>query len=586
MVPGGFTLSCISIMAGSQNTYIYPVSSSYSLRLMGLAAVAAWLLLYWSCANPVAPTGGPMDTTPPQIDTTRYSTPNMLTGFDKSQITLTFDEWFELYDPFNQILVSPTINPRPEFRVRGKRLLISLDPEVLEENTTYSIYFGESIRDITERNVLENFRYVFSTGPYIDSLYLTTRVTDAESGEPLARIAVMLYPEYSDSLLMTTKPFYAARTNNNGVASFENLRAGQYHVRALLDQNASYTYDLPNEKIGFIREPVESMATPDSVIRIRLFQEPVPYRVQSTHRPFPQMLSIALNQPGRQMDSISVFPAEAAMPQHQFYRDSLWLWVVDDFPDSLEIWLHGSRSPLSVKTPDPVLSMPGAPSVARDPGTGTGAGRGQTARAPVVPAILKDVQKQVHNRPLVLELDRPIAQTDSSKFQLWQGDTLQIEESIRVTRHEDGMNKLAVMPPWLQDSAYVLIILPGGMTDVFGETNDSIRISIEVLSSDQTGQIALAVTNMKEDIRYIIALLSGETTYREWCVKGSPEFRYTLNDMPAGNYRLRITEDLRENCRWDTGNYLEKRQPERIWMSDQATLRANWDMDLHWQIPD
>ena len=51
------------------------------------------------------------------------------------------------------------------------KLLDSLKP-----NTTYSFNFGQSITDYNEGNPYSQFKYVFSTGNYVDSLKVTVKL--------------------------------------------------------------------------------------------------------------------------------------------------------------------------------------------------------------------------------------------------------------------------------------------------------------------------------------------------------------------------------------------------------------------------
>ena len=95
----------------------------------------------------------------------------------------------------------------PIYKVKRKTLLITL-PDSLEENTTYSINFGNAIGDFNEGNELKNFSYVFSTGPEIDSLSIKGNVIDALTLEPEIDITVLLIPAKQDSIFGKKKSKY------------------------------------------------------------------------------------------------------------------------------------------------------------------------------------------------------------------------------------------------------------------------------------------------------------------------------------------------------------------------------------------
>ena len=64
----------------------------------------------------------------------------------------------------------------PEYATRVLTIKIK---DTLKPNTTYSFNFGQSIADNNEGNVLNHFKYVFSTGAVIDSLKLSGSIKDA-----------------------------------------------------------------------------------------------------------------------------------------------------------------------------------------------------------------------------------------------------------------------------------------------------------------------------------------------------------------------------------------------------------------------
>ena len=50
-------------------------------------------------------------------------------------------------------------------------------------------------------------------------------------------------------------------------------------------------------------------------------------------------------------------------------------------------------------------------------------------------------------------------------------------------------------------------------------------------------------------------------------------------------YRLKVVEDINSNTEWDTGNYFQKSQPEKVlYYPEPITVRANWDVDVAWVV--
>ena len=78
---------------------------------------------------------------------------------------------------------------------------------------------------------------------------------------------------------------------------------------------------------------------------------------------------------------------------------------------------------------------------------------------------------------------------------------------------------------------------------------------------------------------YILELIKSDKVIRRYDrpIAGN-NYRFELLD--AGKYTVRLIEDANANRQWDTGNYLQKIQPEKvIYYWKEIDLRANWDMN-------
>ena len=88
----------------------------------------------------------------------------------------------------------------------------------------------------------------------------------------------------------------------------------------------------------------------------------------------------------------------------------------------------------------------------------------------------------------------------------------------------------------------------------------------------------LTVENKDKDVPYFFELIdkNGNLIRR---VNQNEDDRYQLNYLLPKDYQIRFVKDRNDNGQWDTGNYLEKRQPEEvIYLADYLSLRANWDL--------
>ncbi len=218
-------------------------------------SLSVWLISGSGCGQPIPPTGGPRDSLPPLITGAEPADSSL--NFNGNKITLTFNEYITLDNPFEKITYSPLPKINPQVEGKLKTVIIKIK-DTLEPNTTYSIDFGESITDINENNKLRDFRYVFSTGPRIDSGVLTGRVYLAENGKTDSTLIVVLHKNGYDSAVAKEKPRYAAKLNKDGDFTFRYLAPGEYYIFALNDEGGQKTYNQESQYIGFLDKPVSA----------------------------------------------------------------------------------------------------------------------------------------------------------------------------------------------------------------------------------------------------------------------------------------------------------------------------------------
>lgn len=205
-------------------------------------------ILFSHCANIVPPSGGPKDTLAPVLV---GATPDDSTlHFKAKKVTFSFNEYVELDNIFDKLIVSPTLKRTPVVTAKLRTVTMVIK-DTLEENTTYTFNFSDAIRDINERNPIQDFQYVISTGSYLDSLQLRGFIINAETGKPDSNVSVMMYRHTQDSVVSKEKPVYFARSRGNGSFWFKNMAPGDYKLFALKEEDKDLQYNQPNELIAF-----------------------------------------------------------------------------------------------------------------------------------------------------------------------------------------------------------------------------------------------------------------------------------------------------------------------------------------------
>ncbi len=235
------------------------------------------------CAQIGAPTGGAKDTLAPVL--VKASPDTNTLNFRETRITLTFNEYVEVQDVQNNVLVSPLQKNNPNISNNLRTVTIRLRDSLLP-NTTYSINFGNSIKDVNEGNVYPDFTYVFSTGSSIDSLTLAGKVILAETGLADSTLSIFLYRNLNDTAVQTAKPNYMARVKGDGSFLFRNLPEGAFKIYALKDGDGSKTYNAKTETFAFLDTSIQVNVQPDPVTLYAYAEEkPRPTTTPSSTRP-------------------------------------------------------------------------------------------------------------------------------------------------------------------------------------------------------------------------------------------------------------------------------------------------------------
>ena len=219
------------------------------VRLKTYLILAGGLFLF-SCAQQGSPSGGPKDLDPPEV--LESNPDNYSTNFLDKKISITFDEYLDMGNFTQELVVSPPMEEKPEVRLKSKTLIIDFEEE-LKKDVTYTFNFGDGIKDLNEKNILQNYEYVFSTGDYLDSLSIKGRLRNASDlSIPEGQISVMLYNELNDSLPLKEIPYYIGRGDVEGNYAVNNLRPDVYKLFVLKDGNNNFLFDAQTEEIAFL----------------------------------------------------------------------------------------------------------------------------------------------------------------------------------------------------------------------------------------------------------------------------------------------------------------------------------------------
>jgi len=238
------------------------------------SALSILLLLVWvaythsGCAVMIPPSGGPKDSLPPVLIQALPALSS--TNFNTNKIVLNFDEYVELKNIQDNLIVSPLPKSNPVIDYKLKTVTIKLRDSLLP-NTTYSLNFGNGLVDVNEGNALKGFNYVFSTGKYIDSNKLAGNVMLAETGAVDTTLIAILYSNLNDTAVLKTKPIYMAKVNNKGDFHFEHIPNQRFNL-FVMPNDYSKHYDDSTKMFAFLDSSLQPSLNPVT-IKMRAFEE-------------------------------------------------------------------------------------------------------------------------------------------------------------------------------------------------------------------------------------------------------------------------------------------------------------------------
>ena len=507
-----------------------------------------------SCAKRGTINGGTKDSIGPVL---KISFPeNYTTDFKGDEIRLTFDEYIKLKNINKQLIISPPMAKMPDISPQTASKYIRIKfRDTLQANTTYSLNFGQSIEDNNEGNPYKQFKYVFSTGPYIDSLTLKGAIKDAYFKKAPSFVSVMLFEvnsKFKDSVVYKVHPRYITNTLDSAKTfQLENLKAGKYLLVALKDENNNNKYDPKKESIGFHNKYVT--IPNDTIFEVALFKQESAFvavkPIQSSgnrlimgYEGNPKDVNIVLKNNGEIIPSI-VTKFEG--------KDSLQIWYKPIKTDSLLV------------------------NVTRDKYKQDFVSRIKNQKNDSLKISVKQGRMLPLREKLVLKSNTPLTGFDNSKMQLINKDSTAVPFTSDYDIYKQELNIDFKREP-VED--YKMKLLPGALTDFLEQKNDSLTFAFSTKNNSDYGNLKLTLENVRQ-FPVIVELTDAKgdvltSAYSE----GNTVVEFNL--LEPRLYSVRVIYDENKNKVWDSGNYLEKRQPEEvIYFLKEIDVRANWDID-------
>jgi hypothetical protein len=573
------------------------------------------VILINSCAKISTPTGGKKDRLPPVV--IKSIPANHAVNFRNKSISIIFDEYVVLDNITDKFMVSPPMKKKPRVFIKGKSVNVEFEDK-LKDSTTYTFYFQDAIRDLNEGNIFDNYQFVFSTGPVLDSLSVTGNVYNSFNLEAPEKTIVLLFGELADSAVVKHLPDYISKVDLYGYFRIDNVRPGTYRLYALKDGDNSKNYNLNDEEFAFMDGAVtisseknfipvvkdtssvkkkfvigatkkEEIIVPEPVILkgeypLMLFAaKKKAHYLTSSGRPLKYLLTYTLSLPPDSMEFKFRIPGvgqEKYLLERSRNNDTLKVWLTDStlfsMPQDSTIVTYpftDTLGTLGYKI-DTILMRFMAPRIQR----GTKVKKQvYTFDANIKTGFLKPGQN------IVFTSQTPFIKPDTSRIRLY--DISEAERKVvpyKLMKDSANISKYIMEANIVKLKKYLLIADSASFGTIFKEYSDSTGLKFSMRDPESYSKLTLNISNYNGD-RIIQLLNNSEKLIREEKMKKDGKLVFSL--LESGFYRLRVIYDLNGDGKWTTGDFSLQRQPEPVsYYSKELEIKPGWDLIEDWDI--
>ncbi len=584
-------------------------------RLRGLFLLLI-ILIIAACAKISAPTGGLRDKLPPVV--VKSIPENKAKNFAGESVVITFDEYVTLDNISEKFMVSPPMQKKPRVFMKGKSVIVEYEDE-LRENTTYTFYFLDAIKDLNEGNILDNYQFVFSTGPVIDSLSVTGYVFNAENLEVPEKTQVILYSDLTDSAVIKNLPDYISRVDPSGYFRIDNVKEGEYRLYGIKDEDNSKNYNRKEEEFAFLDSAIIVSAGGSyiQVVKDTATRKPLAAATKTTT---PAKAPVPVAAPLKSEYQMSLFLAEKTahyLSGSSRVTKNLMTYIFSLPPDTMKVvlsipdagrekyFIQESRKGDTLKiwiTDSSLYSQALISTILKYPFTDTSGvlsykvdsipmrfvtPRPTRGAKTIVPSL--KVENNITGGAIkpgtrvVFKTESPFNQPDTSLIKFYERvDSLKIKVPYRFYIDSLNPGKLVLDAKLIPKKKYLLIADSAAFSNILNEKSDSIGFNFTVRDADSYNKLTLEISNCT--CPAIVNLMSNsESLLAKANILKDEIIEFPL--LEPGIYRISVIYDLNGDGEWTTGDFMTGRQPEPVsFYTSEVEIKAGWDVTQKWDL--
>ena len=250
-------------------------------------------------------------------------------------------------------------------------------------------------------------------------------------------------------------------------------------------------------------------------------------------------------------------------------RDSLLIWInernIRRLPDTLHMFVDFLKTNDSLKIMEPHVEHLKISRAERKAQMRNNRGRKNKNDTLCVYSV-KAEPETVEQYGFSMEFNYPIINEGFGELSLKSVNPRQQEKAMEYTVTRDSLNlrRYTIMPKGKLQTGYdyILKVPHRKFRDITGFWNDSTEVKVALPKDDKLSSLTLKCSNVRH--KYLVDLLNEkrDKVLRNYVIDADKPLVFPY--LKAGKYSVRITEDYNGNGKVDTGNFEEKRQPERV----------------------
>ena len=527
-----------------------------------------------SCAVIKPPSGGPKDTTPPQL--VYEEPPSGTLQYKGEQIRLEFSEYMDEASIEKGIRIFPNIESEVSINTRGKILTVDF-PDNLEENKTYVINLSRDIKDEHGVEIAEAKFLAYSTGDKIDNSSISGIVwSDGPMSVHLWRIIKQ------DSLENTfqTMPNYFTDVSNKGMYNFQFLSAGNYLLLALDRSAAGLALDTRRMEYGLFWQKIIALDQDQSITDVNVItkKEQPQLRLQRGEWNANNWGKIVFNRPLNDLhDDYSVILGydDGTTESPVSFHDPV-------NPNSLII-IRSNKSPISSKIRiqikdifiDDMVFLDSASVSVIVPQDG------KNHIELIKPKEVVTITPTANKDTVYLELkfSEPIPQWGLD-YELYKNDTISV--SKRIVYINPMWVNILPQDNWKPRTNYTLKIFASDTLKNIGKMLQDSIITVNIKTTDYQGYGGLYIPIAGQINSLLGAVLhSIENPEQKNLSFVNSQQRLEFNQIREGRYTLTLFSDRNNDKTYTTGTAKPFTPAEWFHvMPDTIEIRTNWDIEM------